>query len=157
MLTVGGTSGTCTDMGLRSTTIAGFDGIDVIVPNSVLLESAVSNWTGSNPNVRREVVLTIPCDGNEGRIAELARECAMRTDGVLAEPSPRILFARFVDGGVELAVQFWIQVGGNPSAPEIESQLRFELTRTLINVGITMLPPTRITLVGPVGRPLSAS
>lgn len=153
VLTVGGTSGTCTDVGLRSTTLAGFDGIDVIVPNSVLLEAAVSNWTGSDRFVRREVTLTIPCDGNEGRVAELACECAMRTAGVRPEPAPRILFTRFIDGGVELTVQFWIQVGGSPSAPEIESQLRFELTRTLVDLGITMLPPTRVTLMRPVGRP----
>jgi small-conductance mechanosensitive channel len=156
VLTVGGTSGTCTDVGLRSTTLAGFDGIDVIVPNSVLLEAAVSNWTGSSQFVRREVALTIPCDGNEGRIAELARECAVRSAGVRSDPPPKILFTRFVDGGVELTVQFWIQVGGTPSAPEIESQLRFELTRTLVDLGITMLPPTRVTLVGPIGRPIAS-
>ena len=156
VLTVGGTSGICTDVGLRSTTLAGFDGIDVIVPNSVLLEAAVSNWTGSSQFVRREVALTIPCDGNEGRIAELARECAVRSAGVRSDPPPKILFTRFVDGGVELTVQFWIQVGGTPSAPEIESQLRFELTRTLVDLGITMLPPTRVTLVGPIGRPIAS-
>ena len=147
VLTVGGASGTCTDIGLRSTTIAGFDGIELIVPNAILLESTVNNWTGASMLVRREVALVVPCDGRERESAAIVAACAAETAGVLEEPAPKVLATRFVDGGVELVAQVWVRMGGSPSIPDIESALRLEIARRLFDQQIAMLPPLRVALV----------
>jgi potassium-dependent mechanosensitive channel len=156
VLTVGGASGTCTDIGLRSTTVAGFDGIEMIVPNAVLLESTVNNWTGATTLVRREVLLVVPCDGREQASADLVAECARAAEGVLADPPPKVLATRFISGGVELTLQFWVAIGRGPAGPDIESRLRFEISRRLFDENIAVLPPMRVTLVPWSGGPRDA-
>lgn len=147
VITVAGASGTCTDIGLRSTTIAGFDGIEVIVPNAALLESIVNNWTGTSTLVRRELALVVPCDGRELESAGVVEACARRTVGVLETPAPKVLASGFVDGGLQLTLQFWVSIGASPPSPDIESALRFEISRELYDRDIAVLPPLRVALV----------
>jgi small-conductance mechanosensitive channel len=104
VLTVEGASGRCTDIGLRSTTIAGFDGIELVVPNATLLESTVKNWTGTSPLVRREILFGVPCDGRERELAAVIAACAREVAGIREEPAPKVLAVRFIEGGIELGL-----------------------------------------------------
>lgn len=147
VLTVGGVSGTCADIGLRATTLRGFDGIDVILPNATLLESPIQNWTAVAPMVRREVRVMLPHAGAERMAAASIAQCAADEPGILASPAPEVLLSRLAEDGVELTLQVWVALTGGPSAPVVESRLRFAIARALSAQGIAIGAQRSTTIV----------
>lgn len=136
VLTVGATSGTCADVGLRATTLHGFDGIDVIIPNSTLLENPIQNWRSRDGRIRREVRVLLPYACPPDQAAALVAACAEAEPAILREPAPEVLLVRLGEGGFELALQFWVELGARPLPPTLESRLRLAICAALAERGV---------------------
>lgn len=149
LLTIEDTSGTCTDVGLRATTLHGFDGIDLIIPNSMLLENTLKNWRSSDGRIRREVRVFVPYDHPAAETAEIVKACAPTVPGVLGDPAPEVLLVRLGEDGYELALQVWLTLGAGPSASTIESQLRFAVALALAHAGIEPGWTSSVRMSGP--------
>jgi len=138
ILTVGGVSGTVSSIDLRATTLRGFDGIDTVVPNSVLLEGQVNNWSLGSPMVRRAISLGVAHGSDVRRAMQVVAECAAAQEGSLSEPAPNVLLEEFSGAALVLRVQYWLQLGGPLSGPEVDSQLRLKISDRLAEAGIAM-------------------
>ncbi len=55
IIEVEGVTGTVTAVDVRSSTVRGFDGVETMIPNAMLLEQKVTNWTLTNAKLRRVV------------------------------------------------------------------------------------------------------
>ncbi len=140
---IDGFAGTVTEINLRSSTIAGYDGVDAIVPNSTLLESRVSNWTMSNRRVRRVVRVGVAYGSPTRKVVDLIRACAERHGEVLKQPSPQVLLEDFGDNALTFALFIWIDVRSGPGGPVITSDLRFMIEAALTEAGIAIAFPQR--------------
>jgi small-conductance mechanosensitive channel len=138
ILTVGGVSGTVTDIDLRATTLRGFDGIDTVVPNSVLLEGQVNNWSLGSPSVRRSIALTVPHGTDLRQAMALLVDSATARDGVLQEPLPSVLLEDFSGPALVLRLQYWHRLDSALSGPEVDSNLRLEVSSRLAMSGIPL-------------------
>ncbi len=136
IVTIGGMTGTVLAVDLRATTVRGFDGIDAIVPNSTLLETQISNWSGGNPNVRRVIGVGVARDCNVRRVSEILTGCALAHASVLPDPAPAVLFDDFAKGSLMLRLQYWIRLDGPRSGPAVDSDLRHAINDALHAAGV---------------------
>ena len=105
-----GITGTVTSVDLRSTTVSGADGLETIVPNSMLLEQKVTNWTLSNRSVRRSVSVGVAYGTPMRKAAELIEETARRHGNVMKDPPPFVIFESFGDSAQVLTLYFWVEL-----------------------------------------------
>lgn len=143
VVTLDGISGTVVSVDLRATTVRGFDGIDAVVPNSLLLENRVENWSLGQPMVRRAVVVGLAYGQDARRAARCLLDCARAHDAVLAQPAPEVLFADFGAEAQVLRLQFWVRLGVGPSGPTIDSDLRHAISEAFAALGLVIPLPQR--------------
>jgi potassium efflux system protein len=140
---IDGTTGTVAEVNLRSSTIKGFDGIAAIVPNSTLLEGKVTNWTMSDPKVRRIVRVGVAYGSPTDEVARRMLECAQRHGLVVKNPEPQVMFEDFGDSNLVFALYFWIDVQAGTSGQVVMSDLRFMIEKSFAEGGISMAFPQR--------------
>lgn len=130
-----------TNMGLRATVVRSRDEEDLIIPNSLLVQNAVTNYTlrDSNFRLRAHVSVAYASDLTVVRtvLYETAESFADRSPAF----EPAVLLTGFADSGVEFEVSVWI---GDPwRARRILSELNFAIWFALQKHHITIPFPQR--------------
>ena len=149
---VEGVQGVVTAVDIRSTTVRQFDGIETMVPNSMLLEQKVTNWTGESPTMRRVVKVGVAYGSPTRKVAEILERVADDHGLVMKDPKPLVIFEDFGDNALVFALYFWVDVVKS-SGIQVQSDLRFMLEKRFAEAGITVAFPQRnIHLES--GRPL---
>jgi small-conductance mechanosensitive channel len=107
VLQVGTLQGRVRRIGIRSSTLATFDGAEVIVPNATLIATDVVNWTLSD-RVRRVDIAVGVSYGSDPRAALAILDKVARAHAeVLASPEPAALFVGFGDSALLFELRFW--------------------------------------------------
>jgi small-conductance mechanosensitive channel len=141
ILEVDGVAGTVTAIDTRSSTVRSFDGVGMIVPNSVLLESKVINWTHDSPVVRRVVRVRVSYGSQLRMVSTILAECAAQHGVILKNPEPQVALEDFGADSLVFAVSFWIDLRGKVGGSTIASDLRFMIERRLSEAGISLGKP----------------
>lgn len=139
---VEGVQGIVTAVDIRSTTVRQFDGIETMVPNSMLLENKVTNWTGETPTMRRVVKVGVAYGSSTRQVAEILQKSAEEHGLVMKDPPPLVIFEDFGDNALVFALYFWVDVAKN-SGMQVQSDLRFMLEKRLAEAGIAISYPQR--------------
>ena len=153
VIEIDGVAGTVTTVDLRSSTVRSGDGQETLVPNSVLLEHKVTNWTLSDRKVRRGVRVGVAYGTSMRDAAEKIEDCAKRHGNVLKDPPPQVLFEDFGDSAQILTLYFWVEVSDKVGATQVASDLRFIIDKRLAEDGIVIAFPQRDVRVDP-SRPI---
>lgn len=138
---VGSTEGYVRKISVRSTRIRTQDRTDVIVPNSELVASQVTNLTLKDKFLR----IRIPVGVAYGSDVELVRETLLKiaTDhpGITNESPhvPRVLFREF--GSSSLNFELWAVLIDANQLNEIPSELHFEIDKAFREHGIVIAFP----------------
>jgi small-conductance mechanosensitive channel len=150
---IGDIVGTVTNISIRSSTIRTADGIETLIPNSVFVESNVTNWTYSSPRVRRSVKVGVAYGSDTRKVADTLLGVAERHGQVLKDPAPRVIFEDFGADGLAFSVEFWIDYAKGADSRLIASDLRFMVEKALAEAGIAVPFPQRDVHVD-AGSPL---
>ena len=153
VIEIDGVEGTVTTVDLRSSTVRSGDGRETLVPNSVLLEHKVSNWTLSDRKIRRSVRVGVAYGTSMRDAAEKIEDCAKRHGNVLNNPPPQVLFEDFADSAQILTLYFWVEVSDKISSSQVASDLRFMIDKRFADDGIVIAFPQRDVRVDP-SRPI---
>ena len=104
-----GTWADVTDIGIRSTTVLTRDNRLVIVPNSAVVDNAVTNYT--RPDTSYRLQLDIGLDPEvDMRVAQEAIRSEVRgVDGVLPDKPVDVWFTGFGDSDNTVRVRWWIE------------------------------------------------
>jgi len=140
---VDGITGTVASVDFRSTTVKGFDGVETIVPNSVLLENKVTNWTFTDQKVRRSVKIGVAYGSNLREVAELLEETVKRHGNLLTEPPPQVYLEDFGDNAISFTIHFWVDLSKIASSLRVMSDLRFMIGKRLDEAGVVIAFPQR--------------
>jgi potassium-dependent mechanosensitive channel len=139
----GSLGGVVRRIGARSTRIVTGDNLEVVVPNSTLLQQNVINWTLSDDEVRATVAVGVAY----GSPLEAARDCLLRVAGehekILKSPAPVVLVEDFADSAIVLRLYFWMRIRRAFERRVVESDLRLAIDRTLRESGIIIAFPQR--------------
>jgi len=104
---VAGVSGTVQAIGMRSTTIKGFEGSEIIVPNGMLLSEKLINWTLSDHNRRLDVPVGVAYGSDPRRVLAILQDTARNLPGVTDSPPPMVLFTGFGASSLDFSVRCW--------------------------------------------------
>ena len=131
---VGGTSGKVREIGMRATTLSTFEGADVVVPNGVLLNEKLINWTLSDTDRRIDVNVGVAYGSDPRRVLELLMEVTTSTPGIATSPEPTVLFAGFGTSSLEFSIRAWTNNFGD--WVKIRSDLTVRVHDALLAAGI---------------------
>jgi potassium-dependent mechanosensitive channel len=91
-IVVSGTEGIVKSISVRSTEIETFDRASVIVPNSALIASPVTNWTHKNRIARVIVKLSVLPGMDARQIERILLGCVSAAEHVMKHPAPSVIF-----------------------------------------------------------------
>jgi len=151
LVEIGGVVGTVTNISIRSSTIRTAEGIETLVPNSVLVEHNVTNWTHSSSEVRRTVKVGVAYGSDTRKVSDTLLAQAERHGQVLKTPPPRVIFEDFGADGLQFALEYWIDYGRGADGRQIASDLRFMTEKALAEAGISVPYPQRDVHLDAVG------
>jgi small-conductance mechanosensitive channel len=135
--------GVVEEIGPRSTRVITPSNLEVIVPNSSLLESNVVNWTLSNRMVRSRVRVGVAYGSPTRELSRLLVQAAAESEMVLPSPEPFVLFTDFAENSLNFELHFWIQMSTITEHQRIESEIRYRIEESFSRAGISMPFPQR--------------
>ena len=99
--------GTVKNVNLRNTVVLNFDGQQVLIPNKIVIENPLLNYTRYK---RRRVNLAIGVSyaTDLEQAANIAKEAVGALQGVLSDPKPEVDYQEFGDSSINFALRFWI-------------------------------------------------
>ena len=104
-----GRSGILRDINMRSSTLATYDGKDIMVPNERFITTRFVNWTHTDPAQRYEVPFSVNYDTDIHKVALLIVKAISKVPGILKEPElPQCELKSFGDSGVRFTTKFWV-------------------------------------------------
>jgi len=129
-------SGMVTSIGTRCCQLRRGDGVEILIPNSVILQSKVVNWTLSDNHARQEFSVAITQGAPIKKAMDLVHGIVSTNPNVLACRGIDVLFQDFAKDALILRVLYWIDKTNPLSANQVPSELRLAIYETFQNEGI---------------------
>ena len=130
-------------IGARSTRVTTADNIELIVPNSTIVQSNVTNWTLSDQRVRGHVSVGVAYGSPTRDVANLLLKAADDHGRILAKPEPFVWFSDFGDNALVFDLYFWVEVRKLADRRTIESDCRYRIDNLFRSAGICIAFPQR--------------
>lgn len=109
---VGGQIGDVADIGLRSTKIRTPDNQLLIIPNSDLCNTMLTNQAFPDSRVKGRINIGVAYGSDVDLVKQLLATTAGEVADVLADPSPEAYFVGFGDYALNMALFFWVEEYG---------------------------------------------
>ncbi len=152
-------------IGLRATVVQSLDDAEIVVPNSDLITTQVTNWTLSARRMRLRIPVGVAYGSDVPLVMKILMECAEENKSVLRNPAPRVLFLTFGESSLDFELRIWI--GDFANRRLVQSELNQEIDRRFRSAEIEIPFPQRdlhlrsidesaaSTLESPMGEQLS--
>ncbi len=146
-VSIGALQGTVERIGGRSTIIRTLDRVDIVVPNSKLLETEVVNWSHDDPISRLHVPVGVAYGSDIEAVRGALLEAARVHPAVLPEPRSEVRFNGFGDSALDFALLVWT---ADPAGQELlRSDLNYQIERNLRRAAIEVPFPQRTLHLAP--------
>lgn len=144
-IVVGNTEGFVKSINIRSTEIQTFDRADVIVPNSELISSQVTNWVLHDATGRLILPVSVAYGSDTEKVKELLLNIANEHPDIIGDSSyissPTVLFRKFGDSALEFELRCYIRdINSRLTAV---SELNFAVDKAFRGAGIEIPFPQR--------------
>ncbi|MEY3628451.1 MAG: hypothetical protein RLY91_217, partial [Pseudomonadota bacterium] len=146
LVEIDGILGTVTSIGIRFSTIQGAQGNDALIPNSVLVEQKLVNWTYSTRDARRDVRVTVSYKSSVHEVQRILAMVSADHPQVKQMPAPVITLEDFGDNGLVFNLQFWIRLQAGTQPAQILSDLRVSILAAFAEAGIELPFPQRAVM-----------
>ena len=140
---VDGIAGTIIEINTRSSVLRGSDDVETMVPNSVFLDSRVTNRTLSNTRMRRSLQVGVAYGTPPAPVMDILTEAAARHGLIANEPPPFAVFEDFGDSALRFSLYFWLDLRGPVNALVVASDLRLIIEKRLAEAGFGVPIPQR--------------
>jgi potassium efflux system protein len=97
------------DMGIRSTNVVTLDDEDLIIPNSVLVQSTVTNHTYHDNLMRLRVAVGVSYGSDLYQVRQVLEETAKTLSWRYPDKGPVVLLTEFGSSAVNFEVSVWIE------------------------------------------------
>jgi small-conductance mechanosensitive channel len=142
VIAVGNERGVVTRITTRYTVLLARSGLEMIVPNEMLVASVIANETFSETQVRIPLKLQVAYGSDLERVQALLVEAALVQPRVLRDPLPKALVTAFADSGIDMELRFWI---ADPEAGtgQVKSDIHLAIWKVFQAEGIQIPFPQR--------------
>jgi len=138
--------GVVKEINTRATVITSNDSVDVVVPNSVLVTTQLTNWTLRESYGRMRVPFGVAYGSDKELVRDLALEAVKRVDCALThmpDREPQIRLVNFGDNALEFSVLFWVSRQGVRRPGRTRAHFLWELETLLVENGVEIPFPQR--------------
>ena len=97
------------DMGIRATIVRTLDDEDLIIPNSVLVQSTVTNHTFRDNLMRLRVQVGVIYGSDMRQVRQVLQQAAEQISWRSTEKEPVVLLVEFGNSSVDFEVSVWIE------------------------------------------------
>jgi small-conductance mechanosensitive channel len=126
-------------LGIRSTVARTLDDEQLIIPNSTLVQSTVTNYTLAETQVRIRTKVGVAYASDVDSVFEVLANSAETVRGRVTAKAPVVLLAEFGDSSIVFEVSIWIP---NPwELRSMRSRLNHVIWRGLKDAGLTIAFP----------------
>jgi small-conductance mechanosensitive channel len=146
-IVVGSSEGTVKRISVRSTEIETFDRASVILPNSELIASAVTNWTYRDGTIRMIIKLNVAYGSDTRLVRDILLKCAKDHPDVLTHPAPQVVFQGFGDWALNFELRCF--VGDTSKLGDTRSDLCFAIDDSFRAHRIEIPLPQRVLHLRP--------
>lgn len=136
-------NGVVREIGGRSTRIVTGENVEIVVPNSTLLQQNVVNWTLSDDEIRTCITVRIAYGSPVQEARDILLEAAKDHGLVLKSPQPVVLLDDLAEDAIILRLFFWMHVRRPFERRTVESDLRFKIEKTFRQRAIVFAFPQR--------------
>lgn len=151
LIEVDQTTGVIEEIGARSTRVRMATGIHVVLPNSVLLENKVVNWTLTDQVVRSSVTVGVEYGTDPRTVMGLISRATLSIETIEKTPPHFVMLEDFGESSLIFTVNFWVSIVEPLNKKRSESQLRIAIAELFAEHGISIPFPRRdLTVTQPV-------
>jgi len=143
MIEVDGHRGRVASIGMRSSSVKRFDGVEMLVPNSVFLQQNVINWTSSDPRGRYTISIGVAYGSPTREVETILLTTVQEQPEVLRDPPPYVVLDNFADSSLNFTAYFWIEQHPDINTLIVFSDIRHRINERLTAAGITIPFPQR--------------
>jgi small conductance mechanosensitive channel len=148
---VGGYEGTVLDISLRATEMRTWDGRRVFIPNGDIFVSPIVNFSRALRR-RIEIPIGVAPESDLDHVARVTLDTiTKKVSGVLADPTPQVVFSQFGESTIDLKVFYWIDTGEAGVLQAQDEGVR-AIKEAFEHEGIEMPYPTRTILMAEGAR-----
>lgn len=140
---IDGHRGQVTGIGMRSSSILRFDGVELLVPNSQFLEHRVTNWTHSHKRVRYEIPVGVAYHSSTRAVSDLILAVVREDPNILKDPEPLVIFEEFGESALIFRVSLWLLLETERDNRIACSDIRHRIKEALDEAGIEIAFPQR--------------
>lgn len=139
--------GRITEVNVQNTTLHTFDGLDVLVPNSVLIASNVVNWTKGDPFQRIHVPFGVAYGTDQAKVSEVVCDVAknvpytMRASEGVSDPE--VWLVAFGDSALNFELVVWVNIFKSRGRKAMKAEYLGEIELALKEHGISIPFPQR--------------
>lgn len=126
---------------VRSTEIETFDRSTIVVPNSELISSSVTNWTHGDDYTRVIIPVGVSYSDNPRQVVEILQKVMKENKRVLGLPEPVAFFAGFGDSSLDFEMRLFINKISDRIP--VQTELRIAVFEAFAEVGIEIPFPQR--------------
>ncbi len=123
---INGVWGVVQKINVRSTLVQTYDNASLIIPNSEFISNKVINWSFKDHRIRRVITVGVAYGTDTALVSSTLLEIARKTQWVLTDPAPDVLFADFGDSALIFKLRVWTLVD---HMSRVETQIRFDIER----------------------------
>ncbi len=127
LVEVDNVKGRIASIGIRFSTIHTSQGTDMHIPNSVLVEQRLINWTYNDEQVRGELRINAPRNIDAETMRRQLIQAALMHPNVLPDPPPTVLFENFDLEQSVFLLRFWVRLTSSVDTSQVASDLRFAI------------------------------
>jgi small conductance mechanosensitive channel len=140
-VTISGTFGHVTEIGLRSTRLRTLEHREVTIPNRQVIQEQIVNHT-RYPKVRLNVPFGVAHGADLDRVRAVLLESAAANPGVAREPAPQMVVVALTDSAVQVELRVWIE---DPSAERANFFHVLEIAKRALDAAGVEIPfPQRV-------------
>lgn len=134
LINVKGNEGYIRKISVRSTEVETFDRATMIIPNTELITSAVTNWTHHNKPSRIKIPVSVPAATDVDVVQDILLHVARENQNVVATPEPRVMLMN-IDGD-NLGFELRCLIRSATIATQTKSEMNFAILRAFRKIGI---------------------
>jgi potassium-dependent mechanosensitive channel len=127
IIEVKGIAGKVTNIGARCTSIMTSKNINILVPNSNILQDVIINWTHEDTILKVSFELILSNNKTIEELEEIIMEVLKNHIYILSDPLPNILVKELCSNGYVLDINFWIDLALNLKSSLIINDLNRRL------------------------------
>jgi small-conductance mechanosensitive channel len=141
-----GLAGVVREINTRATVVNTNDSVDVVVPNSELVTTKLTNWTLRESVARMRIPFGVAYGSDKEEVKRVALEAAAETEFVLLHMpgrEPQIRLMNFGDNALEFEMRLWVSRQGVRRPFRVQSSFLWALETRLREADIHIPFPQR--------------